>query len=274
MTPRRGVRVSRVIAPAFAVLALIVVAGARTMAGQASGRGIIKGRVAITGKIPGNPIIRMRADPMCAKMYGATRTVQETFAATIEGHLANVFVVVEGAFPQAPAAPAAPVVIDQKMCLYVPRVVGVRVGQVLEVKNSDDLIHNIHTSSSRGNDFNVSQPKAGMVNQFKLKEERMLRIRCDIHGWMTSWVGVVDHPYFAVTGRDGTFEIRDVPAGARNLEIWHEQLGTQKRSVQVKAGATAVVDFGYVGDEKPAASKSAELTVPAGVSAMRWEVER
>lgn len=250
----------------------LVVAVAAISAGQGTGRGAIKGRVRIAGKIPGNPIIRMRADPMCSKIYGGTRTVQEMFAATIEGHLANVFVVVEGAFPQAPTAPSTPVVIDQQACLYVPRMVGVRVGQLLEVKNSDDLLHNIHTSSSRGNEYNISQPKAGMVNQFRLKEERMLRLRCDVHGWMTAWVGVVSHPYFAVTAQDGTFEIRNVPAGARSVEIWHEQLGVQKKSVPVKAGATATVDFEYVGDEKP--SKGVELALPRGVTTVRWEVGR
>jgi len=256
-----GAAVRRLCGAGLVAIVMLVLGGPSPEAGQGTGRGTIKGRIRITGKIPGNPIIRMRADPMCSKMYGSTRAVQEMFAANAEGHLGNVFVVVEGAFTEAPAPPAAPVLIDQKMCLYVPRVVGVRVGQVLEVKNSDDLIHNIHTSSSRGNDFNISQPKAGMVNQFKLKEERMMRIRCDIHGWMTAWVGVVRHPYFAVSARDGTFEIRDVPAGARSVEIWHEQLGTKKKSAAVKAGGTTTVDFEFSGDEKPSPTKTAELVV-------------
>ncbi len=262
-------RVGRpLVSVAWSVTCAIVLSWPTVGAGQGTSRGTIKGHVRIVGKIPGNPIIRMRADPMCAKIYGGKRTVQETFAATVEGHLANVFVVVEGAFPQAPAPPPAPAVIDQQACLYVPRVVGVRVGQVLEVKNSDDLLHNIHTSSARGNDYNVSQPKAGMVNQFRLKEERMLRLRCDIHGWMTSWVGVVSHPYFAVTARDGTFEIRDVPAGARSVEIWHEQLGTQKKTVRVTTGAVATLRFEYTGDEAPA--KGADVRLPRGVTRVRW----
>jgi plastocyanin len=253
-----GVRGLAVAVPT-AILSLVIIgigaAASRPAAGQGASRGTIKGRVRITGKIPGNSIIRMAADPMCSKINAGKRVVQDAVASTIEGHLANVFVVVEGTFPQAPPAPSTRVVIDQRACLYVPRMVGVRVGQTVEVKNSDDLLHNIHTSSSRGNELNISQPKAGMTNQFRFKEERMLKLRCDVHGWMTSWIGVVDHPYFAVTAADGTFEIRDVPAGSRSVEIWHEQLGPVKKNVQVKAGAPATVDFEYSGSEKPASLK-------------------
>jgi plastocyanin len=236
---------------AGAILAVIV-GGARhhvAVAGQGAARSTIRGRVKIAGKIPGNVVIRMGADPMCAKINAGQRVVQNAVASTIEGHLANVFVVVEGTFPQVPAPPSAPVVIDQRACVYTPRVIGVRVGQAVEVRNSDDLFHNIHTSSAQGNEVNVSQPKVGMTNQFRFKEEHMLRLRCDVHGWMTSWIGVVSHPYFAVTGADGTFEIRDVPTGARTVEIWHEQLGTARKNVQVKAGVPMIVDFELPGGD-------------------------
>jgi plastocyanin len=246
---RRRERVRRLVS--LALLVLVLDRPWAIAAAQGSSGGTIRGRVRITGKIPGNTVIRMGADPMCARINEGKRVVYEAVASTIEGHLANVFVVVEGTFPQAPPPPASPVVIDQRACIYIPRMVGVRVGQPVEVRNSDELLHNIHSYSSAGNEVNISQPKAGMKNQFRFKEERMLRLRCDIHGWMTSWVGIVAHPYFAVTAADGTFEIRDVPAGARSVEIWHEQLGTVKRNVQVKAGAVATVDFEYTGSEKP-----------------------
>jgi plastocyanin len=149
---------------------------------------------------------------MCAAVNGRKRVFQEAVLTSADGGLANVFVRVRGTFPRTSAKPG-PVTIDQRGCVYGPRVVGVQVGQVLQVRNSDDFMHNVHGLSSRQNGFNVSEPKAGMVRQFQMKnEEMMLQVKCDIHRWMTAYVGVVSHPYFAVSGADGTFQIDDVPA--------------------------------------------------------------
>ena len=104
-----------------------------------------------------------------------------------------------GTLPETPV-PSVPVTIDQRGCTYGPRVVGLRLGQTLEIKNSDDLLHNVHSLSGRGNAFNIAQPMAGMVYKPKLKDlETMLRLSCDIHTWMTAFVGIVNHPYFSVT---------------------------------------------------------------------------
>src|ERR1700687_3565911 len=117
---------------------------------------------------------------------------------------------------------------------------------MLQVRNGDDLLHNVHGLSGRGNSFNVSEPKAGMVQQFPLKdEEMMLRLTCDVHSWMTAYVGIVSHPYFAVSGEMGAFEIRDVPAGTRTIQTWHERYGQLKQAVRVRAGATTQVDLTY-----------------------------
>ena len=134
---------------------------------------------------------------------------------------------------------------DQQACFYRPRVVGARVGQVLRIKNSDNLLHNVHSSPSHRNGFNFGQPIAGITSDFKLADEEMLKIGCDVHRWMTSWVGVVDHPYFAVTGADGSFVINNVPAGKRTITVWHEQFGKLTKAVDVKEGATTAVDFAY-----------------------------
>ena len=94
-----------------------------------------------------------------------------------------------------------PVTIDQRGCMYVPRVVGAQVGQTVQVRNSDELLHNVHGTSTHGNAFNFSQPKAGIVQELRLKDpEIMLRVACDVHRWMTAFVGVVNHPYFATSG--------------------------------------------------------------------------
>jgi len=230
---------------------LVVASTAPFVAGRAQGnaRGSIKGHIRLSGKLPGNPVIRMGMDPMCAKANAGTRVVQETVMAALDGSLANVFVHLQGNFAHT-AIPAQPAVIDQRSCVYRPRVVGVRVGQVLQVKNSDDLMHNVHSSSVRSNSFNVSEPKAGMTQQFRLKDEEvMLRIKCDIHSWMTSYVGVVTNPYYAVTNDGGLFEIANVPAGTYTIEIWHERYGPQSQQVTVRAGASATADFTYTGTE-------------------------
>lgn len=225
----------------FAVIAGdIGVTGAQT-----SKRGAIKGHIRVNGKPPGNPVIRMGMDPMCAKLNAGKRPVQEIVAATADGSLANVFVSLQGSFPAAPV-PAQPVTIDQRACIYLPRVVGARVGQTLQVRNSDELLHNVHGVSAHGNNFNISQPKAGIVRELPLKNaEIMLRVTCDVHRWMTAFVGVVSHLYFATTGVAGTYAIDNVPAGTHTIQTWHEHYGVVTRTVRVTAGVTIAVDFTY-----------------------------
>ncbi len=217
---------------------------AAAVSGQAA-RGTIKGSIVIKGKVPGNAIIRMGVDPKCAQLNEGARVLQEAVAATADGHLANVFVRLKGTFPDSPV-PAAPVVIDQRKCVYGPRVIGMRVGQTLQVRNDDQLLHNVHSSSGVGNSFNIAQPIAGMVYSFTPKnEEVMVKIGCDVHRWMTAYVGVVSNPYFAVSAPDGSFEIPNVPAGKYTIEAWHEELGVLTSPVVVKSSAAATAALTY-----------------------------
>jgi hypothetical protein len=232
-----------------ALSAAVFVMDARPVAQGGGPTGTIRGHVKLMGEAPGNAVIRMGRDPKCNEMNRGKLVVQELVAASKDGSLGNVFVKLDGNFPQTPV-PTTPVVIDQSGCIYHPRVIGARVGQTLEVKNDDNLMHNIHSITTKSNAFNTSQPKAGMMFMYKLKDEEMLHLLCDIHSWMTAYVGIVAHPYFAVTGQDGSFEIRNVPAGTRTISFWHEVYGTQTRMVTVKPGAVATVDFSYAG--KPA----------------------
>jgi len=187
----------------------------------------------------------MGMDPMCAAANQGKRPVNEIYLVGDDNALGNVFVKVEGTFPATPV-PSQPVDIDQRACFYVPRVVGARVGQVLRVKNSDNLLHNVHSDSSKRNGINQSTPQAGMDVTLTLKDEEMLRLGCDVHRWMTAWVGVVSHPYFAVSeGKGGTFAIANVPAGTRNVTAWHEAFGALTKPVEVKDGQTVTVDFVY-----------------------------
>ena len=250
---------------------LILVTEASEASAQAN-TGTIKGRVRLTGKLPGNPVIRMGMDPMCSRMNAGKRILQEYVVATVDGNLANVFVHLQGNVPQSPVS-TQPVMIDQKGCVFLPRVVGVRVGQTLQIKNSDSFLHNAHGLSGKDNSFNVGQPTAGSVFNFKPKnEEVMLHLKCDIHNWMNAYIGIVTNPYFAVSDTTGAFEIDKVPAGTYMLQAWHERFGPVTKSVTVKAGAVTTVDFTYTGNEK-AASSTEELPLVAGnlVSTQRHE---
>jgi hypothetical protein len=231
----------------FALIASIVILGAAELRAQG---GTIKGHVHITGKLPGNPIIRMGMDPMCSRMNAGKRIIQDYVVATIDGSLANVFVRLDGNFPQTPV-PTQPVVLDQRGCIYLPRVVGARVGQTVQIKNSDALLHNLDASSAKNQGFNFAQPREGLVYTFKPKtEEVMLHLKCDVHNWMNAYIGVVNHPYFAVSNTMGNFEIANVPPGTYMIETWQEKLGTTKKSVTVKAGAVTNIDLTYASSEK------------------------
>jgi plastocyanin len=216
--------------------------------------GTIRGHVRLSGNLPGNPIIRMGMDPMCSKMNAGKRVIQEYVVAALDGSLANVFVRLQGNFPQTPV-PSQPVVIDQRGCVYSPRVVGVRVGQTVQIKNSDALLHNVDGLSGKNNGFNIAQPHADMVYNFKPKnEEVMFHLKCDVHNWMNTYIGIVTNPYFAVSSTMGNFEIARVPPGTYTIQAWHERYGPVMKTVTVKAGAVATVDFTYTGSEKPAMS--------------------
>lgn len=238
--------------PLFAVIFVVATLGLGSAGSplvlQSTG-GTIKGHVHLSGKAPGNLVIRMGKDPKCSEMNKGKQVVQEAVKATIDGSLANVFVRLEGAFPATPV-PKTPVTIDQSSCVYSPRVVGVRVGQTLEIRNDDNLLHNVHSVSNHDNQFNFGQAKAGVVDSFKMKnEEVMMRLGCDVHSWMTAYVGVVTNPYFAVSDTAGAFEIKNVPAGTYTIDAWHERFGPLKKSVKVTAGGTVTVDFSYMGSE-------------------------
>src|SRR5437867_2652550 len=250
--------------PACAVFALLFAACLHPATAAAQGAtGTIKGHIHLGGKLPGNPIIRMGVDPMCSRINAGKRVVQEMVLADINGGLANVFVKLQGTFPQTPV-PAQPVVIDQRACIYSPRVIGMRVGQTLQIKNSDAFLHNVHSLSTRTSNFNVGQPTAGLVYSFRPKDEEiMLRLKCDIHSWMTAYIGVVSHPYFTVSGEGGAFQIDKVPAGTYTIQAWHERYGAVTQMVRVRAGAVTTVDFSYTGNEKSSKNGIQDLTIPA-----------
>jgi plastocyanin len=219
-------------------------------AGAASGQkvdtataGTVTGVVMLEGMPPANEPIKMNADPVCLKEVKGPQT-QETFLVN-NGNLANVFVYVkDGLGNYVFDTPTETARLDQKGCRYVPHVFGVRVNQPVEILNSDPTLHNIHAMPKANQEFNNGQPIQGMkmTHTFTAKEV-MVPFKCDVHGWMNAYVGVLDHPYFAVTGTDGKFELKSLPPGTYTIEAWHEKLGATTQSVTIAEKETKDLMF-------------------------------
>jgi hypothetical protein len=231
----------------FAITAVAAVLACMTTTSVAlSGQtgGTIVGHVRYMGQTPINSIIRLGADPRCAKLYAGTQARGQTFTVASNGAFADVLVTLDGSLPAMPV-PSQPAVLTQKNCQYAPHVLGARIGQTLEVRNEDPTEHNIHAASTLGNAINTTQLINGPVAHFTLKSGELLHLRCDNHTWMSAYVAIVDNPYFAVSGTDGTFTINNVPPGRQTIKAWHEVMGTQTQMVDVQAGTTTTVDFTF-----------------------------
>jgi plastocyanin len=235
------------------------------------GNGTIVGTVHLTAMPVPNPVIKMGADPNCLKENAGKRVTAEIVLRSADGELANVFVNVSGSFPQAPA-PNASVTVDQQGCMYHPRVLGAQVGQTLVIKNDDSTLHNIHSISKKYT-FDVSQPPGSMAFNVPLKsEEVVLHVKCNVHPWMTGYIGIANNPYFAVTAEDGKFQISGVPAGQHTIQVWHEVYGSLTQTVDVKAGGTSTVSFTYTGSEHASIidDRVQEAVIPKGVTIARF----
>ena len=207
--------------------------------------GNVAGRVLIDGAVPANPPIKMTADPACmqANPNGATF---ENFVVD-NGGLENVFVYVkDGLGNYHFDVPTEPVKLDQQGCRYQPHVLGIRTGQPLVISNSDDTLHNIHAMPNANQEFNQGQALKNMTNTKTFTaHEVMIPFKCDVHGWMHAYIGVMDNPYFAVTHDGGKFELKNLPAGTYTVEAWHEKLGTQTQSVTLGEKESKDVTFTF-----------------------------
>jgi plastocyanin len=204
--------------------------------------GSIGGKVTLEGTPPAANPISTRADPNCTQPVKA-----ETFVVGDGGTFANVFVYVkDGLGNRVFAAPATPVTLRQEGCTYRPHVFGTQVGQTVDIVNGDATLHNVHAVPAANQEFNVAQPVQGLKHQHVFStREVMVPFKCDVHRWMSAFVGVVDHPFYAVTGMDGTFQLKGLPPGTYTIEAAHEKLGTQSQRITIGEKETKDVSFTF-----------------------------
>ena len=205
--------------------------------------GSLSGKVTLDGKAPSNPRINMSAEPDCAGLHSGPVHAEVALVGD-GGALANVFVWVKDGLEGEFEVPSTPVALDQKGCTYKPHVVALQSGQVLSVTNSDPTTHNVHPLPRVNREWNRSQTaNASAIERKFSRQEIMLPVKCNIHPWMRSYINVVDHPFFAVTGADGSFEIKGLPPGTYTIEARHERFDAQEASVTVGASESKQADF-------------------------------
>jgi plastocyanin len=210
---------------------------------------VVAGKVSFKGRKPQSPAIDMSEEPLCVEAHKKGRYDGPVVVDSTAG-LANAFVCIkQGLEGKTFEPPSTPAVIDQHGCWFQPRVLGIQTGQTLQVANSDPVTHNIHPLAQINREWNHSQGQgdAPLARRF-LKPEIMIRVKCNIHSWMRAYIGVVDHPYFAVTDGGGRFEIRNLPPGEYVLGAWHEAMGEQEARISVPPARRVEANFSFKGE--------------------------
>lgn len=205
--------------------------------------GSISGTIRYTGKRPHPTIIDMSEDPACVEAHRG-KPIDESLLISSNGALANAFLYVKkGLEGKSFEVPSTPITIDQNGCWFRPRVLGIQTNQILQVTNSDPVTHNIHPMGQINREWNHSQGAgdAPLARKF-IKPEIMIPVKCNIHHWMRAYIGVLDHPYFAVSKQDGSYTIAGLPPGRYTIGLWHESLGTQEQEVTVPPHSNTVVN--------------------------------
>lgn len=205
----------------------------------------ITGAVAFSGAPVEAKAIDMSEESVCADKYSMPPMTQRAVV-NDNGTLRNVFIYVkEGLGDLTFPTPSEPVVLDQDGCRYHPHVFGVQVGQDITIKNSDGVLHNINSKPSENRGFNISQPVVMETTRSFRTPEIGIPLECDVHGWMQAYVSVVEHPYFAVTGEDGSFSLTPLPPGTYVIEAWHDVYGTATQEVTVGENEEAEIAFTF-----------------------------
>lgn len=223
-------------------------AAALCTAVQLVSAGDITGKITLKGTPPAERVLPL--DPNCGKLWeGKEKPTTRLYVVGKNGELADTFVYIkDGLTGKTFPVPQQPGVLDQVGCEYEPYISGIQTDQKLVVKNSDPVLHNVHpTPAVAGNkESNLAQLPKGKDLEFTFaKEEILLRFKCDVHNWMFSYVGVVSHPYFAVSAKDGTFKIANVPPGKYTVEAYHRKAGKQTQEVTVDGSGAKEANFTF-----------------------------
>ena len=210
--------------------------------------GTIRGSIHFAGRKPAPKLIDMSGDPACVEAHKG-KAYDESLVIGPNGMVANAFVYVEkGLEGKVFETPSKPVIIDQRGCWFRPRVLGIQTGQPLQVVNSDAVTHNIHPMALINREWNHSQgPGDDPIKRKFTKPEIMIPVKCNIHGWMHAFIGVLDHPFFATSNEDGSFTLPDLPPGTYTVAVWQEKLGITRQQITVTQGHDSVADFIYKG---------------------------
>jgi hypothetical protein len=207
----------------------------------------VKGVVKFDGKVPQPKLISMAADPVCSKQHPSPAMTQDVMADP-QGNLQNVVVFVsEGLGERTFDAPTQPVIVEQKGCMYQPHVLAVRANQPLEVVNDDPTSHNIHPIPTNNREWNKAEPPGSTMQEAFAREEIAIPVKCNVHPWMRGYVAVFKHPFFAVTGKDGSFDLTNLPPGTYTIKAWHEKLGTSTQTVTIGGSETKEISFVFKG---------------------------
>jgi len=193
-----------------------------------AGSGVVRGSIQFVGKSPEMKTFTA-TEPCCR---GEPPIVDETVVANSNGTLRNVFVFIEGA-PKLNGASQPAALLDQSRCTYSPHVLGVQIGQTLNIRSSDPTMHNVHFNPTINPAHNYAMTQVGQEVKTTFNGAEFIRMKCDVHPWMTAWVGVFDNPFYAVTKQEGSFEIKGIPAGNYRLVAWHELYGRQEQSLTI-----------------------------------------
>ena len=216
--------------------------------GVAVAASTINGTVTFDGKAPALKPLSVEAEPVCHKKHGGKPAPNEALVLGAGNTMGNILVFVSKGLPAGKTFPVPknPVTLDQDGCVYKPHVMGIMVGQTYRILNNDGILHNIHTLPKVNAAFNRGQPATvkEMTTTFP-KPENVFQVKCDVHPWMSAYIGVFTHPFFAVTSADGKFSLPNLDAGTYEITAWHERLGTQSASITVAANETKAQNFKF-----------------------------
>jgi plastocyanin len=227
-------------------IALMALASSRRLsAGPADGSATLAGQVKFEGTPPKPSRIDMSADPLCAKAHPTPATTEDVVVGATGG-LENVVIYIsDGLGSTTYQPPDQPAVFEQKGCQYRPHVLAMQAHQKLNIINSDETTHNIHPGPNNNSEWNMNQPHGMPLEQTFAREEIAIPVKCNVHPWMKGYIAVFKHPFFAVTDKNGGFELKNVPPGTYKVTAWQEKLGTQSQQVTVAASQSKTLNFAF-----------------------------